>query len=208
MFAVRHHIWAKVNDRFRFIQYLISIFPTLEKSHEEYMISIFSDTASRLAEGDKDVELSIKSQLSARYYDTQDNKNIFYQAMFIMAYSYYETCINLINKELGGIKPIKGKDVLSSIIDNRGIYMTDILTEDKRFIYETVRDSRNFIVHNNSVNLKGDQSSAIKRLAEKYPEITYDNNEVYITGCQCILDILSKEYYILSQVCQALGYCN
>ena len=196
MFANRHHIWARVNDRLRFIQYLISIFPTLQKSHEEYLISMFSDTASRLAEGDKDVELSIKSQLSAKYYDTQDNKNIFYQAMFIMAYSYYETCINLINKELGAIKPIKGKDIVSSIIDNNKIYLTEMITEEKRFIYETVREFRNFIVHNNAVIPTDKQDAAIKKLVEQYSEIKYDNYEVYITDSQCIIDILAKEYNI------------
>ena len=88
--------------------------------------------------------------------------------MFIMAYSYYETCINLINKELGGIKPIKGKDIVSSIIDNNKIYLTEMITEEKRFIYETVREFRNFIVHNNAVIPTDKQDAAIKKLVEQY----------------------------------------
>ena len=208
MFVNRHHIWAKIDDRFRFMQYLIRIFPKLEKSHKEYMISMFSDTASRLAEGDKDVELSIESQLSARYYETQDNKNIFYQAMLIMVYSYYETCINLINKELGDTKSIKGKDIASSIIDNNKIYLTEIIAEDKQFIYEAVREFRNFIVHNNAVKPTDKQDEAIKILVEQYSEIKYDNYEVNITDNRFIIDILIKEYNVLRYICTALGYCK
>ena len=78
MFASRHHIWAKIEDRFRFIQYLISIFPSLEKSHEDEIMKICADTANRQAEGDKEIELSISNQFSEIYYNSQDNKNIFY----------------------------------------------------------------------------------------------------------------------------------
>lgn len=178
----------------------------MEKSHEENMVSIFADTAHKLAEGDKEVESSIKSQLSTIYYNSQDNKNIFYQAMLIMVFSYYETSANLICQELSISKNAK-KDTISSIFEKRHIYIPDYIKPSKRLLYEYVRELRNFTVHNNSIKPTTKQELVIKRLVKVFPEIKYENNEISISGHKCISYFLMKEYDVLRYICVALGYC-
>lgn len=181
------------------------MFMQMEQLYEENMMKMFANTAEEVSKGDKEIEHSIKNQFQAIYNNTQDNKNIFYQAMLIMVYSYYETYAQLMCNELGVNKKAKENSV-DSIFRHNNIIIPEHIRENKRLLYRDVRELRNFIVHNKSEKHKDLQDEAIKRLKKVHPEIVYDGEEIAITGANCVMDFLTKEYEVLKYLCTAVGF--
>ena len=213
MFAVRNPVWAKIQDRKTFILSIIESFPCMKKAYEDKVVAEIDDTARCTAEGDKEIEDSIKRQLQHSFYDCQDYENVFLQAMLIMVYSYYENCANLIKNETctnSNDGQVKGKsDVVTYVCDVKNVNLPCNIKEDKSFLYEKVRELRNFLVHNNSTAPKDQkQRDAIDSITRTYREIKYEDSEIIITDKRCIIDILEKEYRVLKHICQTIGVCK
>lgn len=210
MFAVRNPIWAKIQDRKSFILSMIESFPYMRKAYEEKSLSEIEQIAQKIADGDKEIEDSIRSQYLNCFNDCQDYENSFLQAMLIMVYSYYENCANLIKNEFCSNNTKKeGCDVVSHICNVKNINLTCGIKEDKSFLYTQVRELRNFLVHNNSTTPKDQkQRDAIDLMTRTYREIKYEDSEIIITDKRCIIDILEKEYRVLKHICQTIGICK
>lgn len=212
MFAVRNPIWAKIQDRKSFILSMIESFPYMRKAYEEKSLSEIEQIAQKIADGDKEIEDSIRSQYRNCFYDCQDYENSFLQAMLIMVYSYYENCANLIKNEIcanSNDGQAKGKsDVVTYVCDVKSVNLPCNIKDDKSFLYEKVRELRNFLVHNNTTEPKTEtQREQIRLITQTYPEIRYEDNEIYIVDKKCIIDILEKEYRVLRHICQTIGIC-
>jgi hypothetical protein len=212
MFAVRNPIWAKIQDRKSFILSMIESFPYMRKAYEEKSLSEIEQIAQKIADGDKEIEDSIRSQYRNCFYDCQDYENSFLQAMLIMVYSYYENCANLIKNEIctnSNDGQAKGKsDVVTYVCDVKNVNLPCNIKDDKSFLYEKVRELRNFLVHNNTTEPKTEtQREQIRLITQTYPEIRYEDNEIYIVDKKCIIDILEKEYRVLRHICQTIGIC-
>lgn len=210
MFSIRNHIWEKIQNRKNFILSMIESFPCMKSAYENEVLADIEQIARKIAEGDKDIEDSIRSQYQNSFYDCQDYENIFLQAMLIMVYSYYENCANLIKNEFCSNNTKKeGCDVVSHICNVKNINLPCGIKEDKSFLYTQVRELRNFLVHNNSTTPKDQkQRDAIDLMTRTYREIKYEDSEIIITDKRCIIDILEKEYRVLMHICQTIGICK
>lgn len=213
MFAIRNPVWAKIQDRKTFILSIIESFPCMKKAYEDKVVAEIDDTARCTAEGDKEIEDSIKRQLQHSFYDCQDYENVFLQAMLIMVYSYYENCANLIkNKFCTNSDDCQAKekcDVVTYICRVNNVNFPCDIEEDKLFLYEKVRELRNFLVHNNTTEPKTEtQREQIGLITQTYREIKYEDSEIIITDKRCIIDILEKEYRVLRHICQTIGICK
>lgn len=210
MFSIRNHIWTKIQNRKNFILSMIESFPCMKSAYENEVLADIEQIARKTAEGDKDIEDSIRSQYQNSVYDCQDYENIFLQAMLIMVYSYYENCANLIKNEFcSNNKEKEDCDAVSYICKVKNINLTCDIKEDKSFLYTKVRELRNFLVHNNTTEPKtSTQRDMINLITTTYPDIRYEDNEIYIVDKKCIIDILEKEHRVLRYICQAIGICN
>lgn len=196
MFASRHYIRAIIEDRYQFICLLIDFFDTQVEKYEKNVTKQIGLLAKEIAEGDEKIEIEEKYKLLASFANSQDNRNLFYQSMFIMGYSYYESSLSIIEKELkiSGLNLTKCLEPLTDIQNKRS------------WIEGDVKKLRNFITHNNSVAPKNGQDKAIKRLKSIYPEIVYDGSEVFVTKANCVKEILQKEYEVLKDICIEVGF--
>lgn len=210
MFSIRNHIWEKIQNRKNFILSMIESFPCMKSAYENEVLADIEQIARKIAEGDKEIEDSIRSQYQNSFYECQDYENIFLQAMLIMVYSYYENCANLIKNEFcSNNKEKEDCDAVSYICKVKNINLTCDIKEDKSFLYTQVRELRNFLVHNNSTTPKDQkQRDAIDLMTRTYREIKYEDSEIIITDKRCIIDILEKEYRVLMHICQTIGICK
>ena len=192
----KHWVRAVIEDRYQFLCLLIDLFNTQAEEYENDVAKQISILAEEIADGDEEIEVGEKSKLLLSFANSQDNRNLFYQSMLIMGYSYYESSLGLIEQELG-------KQCQNT--NNYNINSTKIQT-NKKWIKLDVRLMRNFLVHNNSVKPTKKQDEAIKRLQSKYPGIHYDGNGVTITSDDCVVDFLNTEYEVLKNLCLLVGF--
>ena len=212
MFSIRNHIWAKIQNRKNFILSMIESFSCMKSAYENEVLADIEQIAQKTAEGDKDIEDSIRSQYRSSFYDCQDYENMFLQAMLIMVYSYYENCANLIKNEFcvnsDDCQAKEKCDVVTYICRANNVNFPCDIEEDKSFLYERVRELRNFLVHNNTTEPKTEtQREQIGLITQIYPEIRYEDNEIYIVDKNCVIDILEKECRVLRHICQTIGIC-
>lgn len=192
----RHWVRSTIEDKYQFLRSLIDFFNCPLRQCECEVIDGAQRLAKEIANGDEEIERSEMDKLLDSFYNSQDNRNLFYQSMLIMGYSYYESSLGLIEQELG-------KQCQS--INNYNINSTNIQT-NKKWIKSDVRLMRNFLVHNNSVKPTKGQDEAIKRLRSKYPGIHYDSNGITITSDDCVVDFLNTEYEVLRYLCMLVGF--
>ena len=192
----RHWVRAIIEDRYQFLRFLIDFFDAQADKYEKNTTKQISILAKEIADSDEEIEIEEKYKLLASFANSQDNRNLFYQSMLIMGYSYYETSLSLIKKELKISKRNLTKCLKPS---------TDIQSRQS-WIENDVKKLRNFLVHNNSIAPKNGQEEAIKRLKSIYSDIVYNGSEVFITDTNCVKEILQKEYEVLRDICIQVGF--
>lgn len=192
----KHWIRTAIEDRYQFLRFLIEFFVAQANEYENDTTKQISILAKEIAEEDEEIEKEEKYKLLASFANSQDNRNLFYQSMLIMGYSYYETSLSVINKELSK----SGRDLTKYPITS-----TEILNKQS-WIEGDVKKLRNFLTHNNSVAPKNGQEEAITRLKNTYPEIVYNGSEVFITDANCVKEFLQKEYEVLKDICIEVGF--
>ena len=192
----RHWVRNVIENKYLFLCLLIDFFNDPLRQYECEMIYGAQRLAKEIANGDEEIERSEIDKLLASFYDCQDNRNLFYQSMLIMGYSYYESSRKLIGRELKK----QGQDINDFNINLKSIQ------SNKDLIESDVRLMRNFLVHNNSVEPHNGQEEAIKRLQSKYQGIICDGIELAITSADCVVDSLNKEYSVLKYYCKLVGF--
>lgn len=93
-FVVRHPITAQVDDRAKYLRYLIEEYPSLLNNWERRQEQEFARIAKEDSVGDSEIELSIYTSLLNAFDDDDARQDLFYQSLLIMCFSYYEICVS------------------------------------------------------------------------------------------------------------------
>lgn len=161
------------------------------------------EIAKEYANGDDEVFFTTYQNLCYGMDVFDETTNHFYQAVFLVTYSYYESWLNRFGKEVGvkkenvGVKELKKE--LNFTIDNDIQEMVD-------YLYQIVRPFRNLIAHNNGGTSKAEQKIALMTLRSKYEDIEEYDSCVRVNGNKFINDVLEMEHEVLLEICYKLGY--
>ena len=158
----------------------------------------FKEVAEEYAEGDSEVYHDTYRSFLSAFDEKEYREDMFYKAMLIIVYSYYDGVIEY----LGG--KTKSDDQIEQICKDNNIELSEEAKEAKERLKMDIRNLRNHLVHNNLMSSK--QSEHIKRISKKWPEIQFSDDDVMITGSDFIIDSLNKEELVLKELCDKLGY--
>lgn len=199
-FTIRDPLLVKIQDRKTFIERLIGDYPYFVDKWQIEQNEIFKQEASDYADGDKEVEYSILSQLECSFDDIEGIKNTFYQSMLLIVYSYYESIITLIDKDA------RPNSIVSNICIPNGIVLSQESIDNISFISEDVSIIRNNVCHNNAGTPRNPDK--VKRIVDNYSDLAFEDGVVSINGDIFLRELLDREYFVLSELADKLGYKN
>lgn len=216
MIAIQHPVNSQIFQYY----YLKSLIESYRYYVEEWLnktLKDITDNAIASSEGDKEIEASIYSQDSNAVYDKTDSEDVlFYKAMLIMVYSYYEGIINKMAEDAGV------KERPSSICEKYGKVLSEESKEKVTFLYESILPLRNYLCHNDSGTKGRDYEKTAKALKNLFRsrciEINYQTNsegKIILEKCSLywinkdfIIDVLDKEHDVLIELSEIAGYKN
>lgn len=199
-YTIRDPLLVKIQDRKTFIERLIVDYPYFVDKWQIEQDEIFKQEASDYADGDKEVEYSILSQLEYAFDDIEDLKNTFYQSMLLIVYSYYESIITLIDKDA------RPNSIVSNICVPNGIALSKESIDNISFISDDVSIIRNNVCHNNAGTPRNPDK--VKRIVDNYSDLAFEDGVVSINGDSFLRELLDREYFVLSELADKLGYKN
>lgn len=195
--SISHPIRRRVNDKREFIEFIIKNYPKLFKEWEEKEDTKIRAIAKEEGNGDYEIESSVYNSLSlpSYFYDSFDE--VFYPAMFLMTYSYFDMFINLLAKKAST------RELVTALCKSHNYELSKEGSIALQWI-ERMRVLRNNISHNND----GTQNRMldILRLCDEFKELTYNNDTITISGPEFILKTLELEHKLLIELCDMLGY--
>ena len=195
--SVRHPIKAKIDDSYHFIKDLLSEHLAFLNKWELSTRKEFESYAK--AEEDPEIRYTISSQYSTVFDDADYRKNLLLQAILIISYSYFESCLDLILKDLGNSI---SRDKIQTIYRQRGIVMSEEETTAIEFM-EEIRELRNDICHNNEGTYR--RPELLKKLSKEWDGVNFDGM-LTISKPDIVLEVLDKSYFLLSHTCEILDY--
>ena len=201
--SIIHPIRREIDSQYYYIKTMINTYPSfmndwLSKEEEKN-----KKIAKEYADGDAEVFSTTYLNLCSGMDVFYETTNHFYQAVFLVTYSYYESWLNRFGKEVEvkkenvGVKELKKE--LKFTIDKD-------IQEMVNYLYHIVRPFRNLIAHNNSGTSKAEQKNALMTLRSKYEDIEEYDSCVRVNGNKFINDVLEMEYKVLLEICYKLGY--
>lgn len=205
-FAIIHPIRREINAQYYYIKTMINAYPSFMNdwlSREEEKNKVIAKESS---DGDADVFFTTYKNLCSGMDVFYETTNSFYQAVFLVTYSYYKSWLCKIGKELGCNK--ENIDV-REIREKGNLQFENEIHEKVGYLYETVKNFRNLIAHNNNGTFKGykkEQEEALQNICSKYDDIKENDGCVIINGSEFINDVLEMEHEILLEICDKLGY--
>ncbi len=194
----RHPITAKVDNWASFMRTLLSEYPKLLNEWEEKTSKEFEQIAKKEADGDEEIERSIYSSLCTAFDDNSDKLNIFYQSVFLMCYSYYESCIAQLSKEANTRESIK------AICNTKGIQLSKDATEAIDYFQDKINALRNNITHNNFGTYR--KVDTLKEISTQNIGLTFEGDTLQFNDASLITDVLNKAHLVLHELCEKLGY--
>ena len=132
---------ANIDDKALIIESIINHYPYLLKEWEDKQDKEYRKIAKESSDGDKEVELSIYSQMRNALDIDYDLCDIFYQSMLIMVVSYYESMITMLSKT------IKAKDSIRAICEKRSVVLSPTAEEYVNVLEKEVMVLRNNVCH-------------------------------------------------------------
>lgn len=199
-YTIRDPLLVKIQDRKTFIERLIVDYPYFVDKWQIEQDEILKQEASDYADGDKEVEYSILSQLEYAFDDIEDLKNTFYQSMLLIVYSYYESIITLIDKDA------RPNSIVSNICVPNGIVLSKESIDNISFISDDVSIIRNNVCHNNAGTPRNPDK--VKGIVDNYSDLAFEDGVVSINGDSFLRELLDREYFVLSELADKLGYKN
>lgn len=196
--TIRNEILAKIEDRASFLEYLIKEYPRLLEEWTEKNDKEFEKEAKEEADGDYEVYSSIYNSFLSAFDDIENREDMFYKAMLLMTYSYYEGALAFFCKKK------QTEDIVDAICRTNHFELSEQARDAKFIVQSDIRIIRNQLTHNN-IQAKGNKE-ALNRICKKWTEIHISNGEITITGADFILDALKKETLILKELCEKLDY--
>ena len=222
MITILHPVKRQINQYY----YLKSLIESYRYYVEEWVNKTLKDIeaeaiASSEGEDDKEIAVSIYnsvySQGADAIYEQTDSENLlFYKAMLIIVYSYYEGIINKMAEDAG----TQGRP--SIICGNYGKVLSKESTDKVAFLFDYILPLRNHLCHNDSGTKDKDYEKAVKALKylndSGYIEMNYQTDsegQVVLEKCSIyyikkdfIIDVLDMEHDILIELSEIAGYKN
>ncbi len=196
--TIRNEILAKIEDRASFLKYLIKEYPRLLEEWAYKTDNEFKKIAKEEAGEDYEVYSSVYNSFISAFDENENRKDMFYKAMLLMTYSYYEGALSFFYK--------KGQeqDLVDAICKSNHIDLSEQAHNAVVCVQSNIRIIRNQLTHNN-MQIKGN-NDVLDKISKEWSEIHVSNEEITITGDSFILDSLNKEFLILKELCEKLGY--
>ena len=145
-----HPIKRKIDTQYYFLLSSLEHFPSLMKEWENNQFAEHKKNARIIAEGDKEVEYSVMSNYHGDEY-ASDVLCLFFNSLTIAIYSYYESIIRDMAKDLFGSDiNLKSSKLLDEVLARKKI---ELITEEKELVtlfgkeYSSIR---NQLCHNNN----------------------------------------------------------
>lgn len=197
-FTIRNEKLAEVEDRASFLEHLIEEYPRLLKEWTEKTDKAFQQDAEQFADGDIDLYFSIYSSMQTAFDDNEYREDLFYQAMLIMTYSYYESFICSLSRKT------KTNTLIDAICKSNNIELSKEAKEAINNINSNIRIVRNQLVHNNMGTPQ--RVDDLMRISKEWEDVHFMKDEISVSGPHFILDSLKKEEMVLKELCVKLGF--
>ena len=197
-FTLRDKILAQIEDRAAFLEHLLEEYPRLLKEWKDKTDKTFKREAEEISEGDWEIFSSTYHSWLSAFDENEYREDMFYKAMVLMVYSYYEGAIEYL------IRETNSDDQVEILCRANNIELSKEAKQAKEDLKSNIRNLRNHLAHNNLMSTK--QEKHIKRMSKKWPEISFSEDDITITGPGFILDSLKKEEMVLKELCEHLGY--
>lgn len=198
--SLRDPIKAKIDDRVSFIKYLLQEYPSLLDKWEKDTQKEMETYADECAGGDEDIRLSILSNYMKAFDGNENRKDMFYQAILVMAFSYYESAVTLLSQHANS------KEHIKAICASKNITLSAETQRHIDYLQEDINALRNNIAHNNFGTYR--KIDTLNKLAEKWDGVHYSDDTITLTDSAIIEDALEKMHHVLSELCDKLGYRN
>lgn len=198
VFTIRDNVLAQIEDRAAFLEHLIEEYPRLLKEWTDKTDKTFQKDAEEIADGDWEIYSSTYHSWLSAFDENEYREDMFYKSMVLMVYSYYEGAIEYL------IRKTNSDDQVEVLCRANNIELSKGAQQAKEYLKSNIRQLRNHIAHNNLMSTK--QEKHIKRISKKWPEISFTDDDISITGSEFILDSLRKEKLVLKELCDKLGY--
>lgn len=189
---------AKVEDRENYLRFILEEYPTLLKHWEEQQEAEFARIAKEDSEGDREIECDIYNSLLRSLDNFDDKKDMFYQSVFLMCYSCYESCVSLLSKGANS------KESICAICKTKNITLSEEALKSIDFLQGNMKVLRNNICHNNFGTFR--KVDVLKKIAAENIGIDYSNDILSITDPQIIMLLLDKMHIVLHELCEKLSY--
>ena len=204
MIAITHPIKQLINNQHDFLSSMLDRFPGLLEEWMQKQKDEVEELANAGANGDYEVYSSIYSSEISRIDPCYDEEQLFNQVMLIMVYSYYESTLLRLAKE------IKEDEARPSVIANHfGVVLDDELLKISNYLYKTILPLRNQLCHNNQGTLftrsKKEEIENIDKLEER-KFITMDDDRIVSIDRNFIKKILYGEHKLLLKLAEICGY--
>lgn len=198
-FAARDEFLAMVQDRESFIRCMLGLFPELLDNWEKKQIERIDELAKSVAEGDEEIEVSIRQSESRKLDVKYEMENLFYQASFLVAYSALESSILALSKELS--VPF----LVDAICKSKNHELSPEAKEANEFVFNEGRILRNNLCHNNSGTLNG-RGLMEKLCREESAGICYDGQQISFVNSNYIDRFLNQAHVLLAELCGITGH--
>ena len=97
--TLRNPLLSQVEDRAAFLEHLIEEYPRLLKEWTEKTDKKFQKEAEEIAEGDREIYYDTYIPCLSAFDENDYREDMFYKAMVLMVYSYYEGIIDFLVRE-------------------------------------------------------------------------------------------------------------
>jgi hypothetical protein len=199
-FTIQDPLLRRVADRAAFIEHLIREYPMFLNQWTKQTEEKFKKEMEEIAKDDPEVAHSYYSNQLSAFDDNEYRLDIFYKAMVMIAYSYYESVINSLLKQ----QNVDVKDKVELICRLNNIKLSEEAENAKLYLKTNFRHLRNELVHNN--DNEANHKRRINIIAKNNKDVNMSEDCISLTGPDFILDCLQKETVVLKELCEKLGF--
>lgn len=207
MFSIQHPIRRMIYSQYQFLKSMIDTFPQLLNEWVETQRQEVDSLSKVCAQGDYDVYRTIYNSEISRIDNCVDEELLFNQAMLIMVYSFYESFLNRISKE---INLDVSNAMPSKIACKNEVVLDDYYKDISSFLFHVIRPIRNQLCHNNSGTLfsREDKETDIVKIKDlhRHNHIQIEDGVIYIVDKSFIHDILDQEFKLLVKLSDICGF--
>lgn len=204
MIAITHPIKQLINSQYGFLSSMLDRFPCLLDEWVKKQEKEVDLLAKEYAEGYYEVYWDTYSSEISRVDSCYDEELLFNQAILIMVFSYYESTLLRLSKEIQVHPP------RPSIIANKfNATLDDELIRISEFIFNKVEPLRDQLCHNNSgtlfeKNKERAEASINYLLQKKY--ISVDEGRITSINRDFIKKVLDDEHKLLIKLSEICGF--